>query len=57
MFAVDEVEGVDGAGRNGTKQANAVEEVTDDVFLGDPAVLTVIVARGIEGGFLKQGFP
>lgn len=54
VVGVDYVEGVDGVDGCGAEKANGVEEVTDYVLLGDPAVLAVVVNGGLRGGLLEE---
>lgn len=49
------MEGVDGAVGDGAEASYGVEEVAEDVFLGEPAVFTVVV-EGVEGGTVEKHF-
>lgn len=44
VLVIYDVKGVDGVGRNVAEEAYAVEEVANDVFLGEPAVLSIVMA-------------
>jgi hypothetical protein len=53
-FRVNEAERLDGVVWSWREEANGVEEVTDYVFLSQPAVLTVVVEGGVGCGFVYQ---
>lgn len=48
FVGVDDVEGVDRAGRNWGEDADGVEEEAEDVFLREPAVLAAVVLGAAE---------
>ena len=53
-FCVDDVEGLDSVVWSWREEADGVEEVSDYVFLSEPAELTVVVEGGIGSGFAYQ---
>jgi hypothetical protein len=53
-FSINDVEGLDGVVWSWREETNGVEEITDYVFLSEPAVLTVVVKCGIGSGFAYQ---
>lgn len=55
VVEINDFKGVDGVDCGGAKEAYAVEEVADNIFLGEPAVFPVFVEGGVRQGVVDEG--